>query len=375
MSLRLYCRWDLQQKVWGILDALPMEPQDVPLLDHGIVLHPDQIQMINKAESLKQGEFFKSQGGAKITVDTRAGKQKSPTFGIRLGNVCTWGIISQDETAEEIVALLADAMDLLPIDPYCCHRLIFVSHQNATSNGFNNIPNGRQFIKISVQSYQKIFVGFNVSPADSAGALALTEMGKALSFLLGLLSQSDGGLLIHGALVERNGNGVLMAGRSKVGKTTASGRLPLSWHSLCDDVTLIVRDDLGGYWVHPWPTWSKFRGNGSGGRWMVERAIPLKGIFVLEQGVDEASALGCGQAVCLLSECAKQVTDYLIKELNLSEEEVSAYNLQRFENVCALAKAVPSYQLRLSLNGSFWMEIETALNAVAGEISNSSRNI
>jgi SynChlorMet cassette protein ScmC len=321
--------------------------------------------MINIRENI-----FKIPGGANIIADTIAQKQKFPTLGIRLGNGCTWGIINLDGTGEGIVALLADVMDLLPIDPSCCHRLMFIGNRDATPNGINNTPQ-KQFIKISAQSFQEIIVSFNISPAKSLGALALSNIGMVLSTLLGLLSQRDGGLLIHGALVERNGNGILMAGRSKVGKTTASSRLPHSWHSLCDDMALIVRDDLGGYWVHPWPTWSRFRRNGSGDRWKVERAIPLKGIFVLEQGEDGARALGCGQAACLLLECTKQATNYLIEGLNLSEEEVSAYNLQRFENVCALAKAIPSYLLRLSLNGSFWIEMEIALNGEAKEISNS----
>lgn len=298
-------------------------------------------------------------GGASILFRNRDVNPQFPIFGVRLGNGYRWGIVSQGETAERVVALMADAMDLPPIDYSCCHRLMFVGYRNASPNRLNKIHQS-QFIKVRMQGIQEIFITFIISPGEGKGSL--TEMGKTLSFLLGLLSQRDGGLLIHGALVERNGNGVLMAGRSRVGKTTASNRLPPSWHSLCDDVTLIIRDDLGGYWAHPWPTWSRFKRNGSGGRWKVEGAIPLKGIFILEQGDDGVRALGCGQAVCLLSECAKHVTDYLIKELDLSEEEVNAYNLQRFENVCALTKAIPSYLLNLSLNGFFWKEIESVLN-------------
>ena len=54
-------------------------------------------------------------------------------------------------------------------------------------------------------------------------------------------SEEKGGLLVHGALVEWNGTGVILAGPGGVGKTTASKRLPSTWRSLSDDTALIVK--------------------------------------------------------------------------------------------------------------------------------------
>ena len=45
----------------------------------------------------------------------------------------------------------------------------------------------------------------------------------------------------------------------------------------------------------------------------------------------------------------------------LSTDELRKQRLLRFDNVCALAKAVPSYRLHLSLTGPFWEEIERVL--------------
>ena len=53
----------------------------------------------------------------------------------------------------------------------------------------------------------------------------------------------NGGVMLHGGLatvpLAPGPGGVLLAGRSGVGKSTASRRLPPTWRSLADDVTLV----------------------------------------------------------------------------------------------------------------------------------------
>ncbi|MCG6536914.1 MAG: SynChlorMet cassette protein ScmC, partial [Syntrophales bacterium LBB04] len=111
-------------------------------------------------------------------------------------------------------------------------------------------------------------------------------------------AQANGGILIHGALAERDGMGVILTAPGGTGKTTASKRFPAPWHSLCDDTTLVVLDPQGNYWAHPWPTWSLFQNGQLGGSWDVQRAMPLKGIFLLAQAVeDRVERVGHGQAV------------------------------------------------------------------------------
>jgi hypothetical protein len=92
----------------------------------------------------------------------------------------------------------------------------------------------------------------------------------------------------------------------------------------------------------------------------VQQAVPLRAIFVLEQGKeDRAEPMGPGHAVCLLVELAQQTSRYLQRGMPL--EEIGAFNLQRFENLCALARAVPTYLLHVSPDGTFWEEIGKVL--------------
>ena len=45
----------------------------------------------------------------------------------------------------------------------------------------------------------------------------------------------------------------------------------------------------------------------------------------------------------------------------LGKEETRALHLERFDNLCALARVVPAHLLHISLTGAFWQEIERAL--------------
>ena len=101
--------------------------------------------------------------------------------------------------------------------------------------------------------------------------------------------------------------------------------------------------------------------NGPGGTWNVQHAVPLKGIFFLEQSHEDASKpLRIPQSICLLNESAEQVSWFMPghDEKNALRE----LRLQRFDNICNLAKIIPSYLLRMGSEGTFWQEIERALN-------------
>ena len=181
-----------------------------------------------------------------------------------------------------------------------------------------------------------------------------------LSLVFARAAQGRGGFLIHGALAERDGMGVILTAPGGTGKTTASNRLPAPWRSLCDDTTLVLPDAQGNYWAHPWPTWSRFIDDGPGGTWDVQSAVPLKGIFFLSQALeDRVERVGPGQAVSLLMEGVKQAS--MSMEEGMPDAEHRALNLERFDNLCALARAIPMHVLALSLTGAFWQEIELAL--------------
>jgi hypothetical protein len=46
----------------------------------------------------------------------------------------------------------------------------------------------------------------------------------------------------------------------------------------------------------------------------------------------------------------------------LDKDETRALHLERFNNLCALARAIPGHVLHVSLTGAFWQEIEQALS-------------
>lgn len=172
--------------------------------------------------------------------------------------------------------------------------------------------------------------------------------------------QYSGGLLFHAALIERNGIGLLLAASGNTGKSTCCRRLPGLWNPVCDDETLVVRDDQKRYLVHPLPTWSDYLMKRSERTWNVEAHVPLAAIFFLEQAeADEVVPIGQGQAAILAYRSVTQVCHR--NWMNLNREEVRAYRKKIFDNTSKLARAVPAFKLRVSLKGRFWEEIERVL--------------
>ena len=182
-----------------------------------------------------------------------------------------------------------------------------------------------------------------------------------LASMVARAALARGGLLLHGALAEYRGSGFIMAGPGTIGKSTASSRLPSPWRSLCDDKTLVVRDGMGRFWAHPWPTWSRFADGGPGGSWAVEDAVPLRTIFFLDQSpTDLVEPVSATQATALA--LASEVE--LVREVKFALDDAKAARMLTSGALRAakgLASTVPAYSLKLSLTGRFWEEIERVL--------------
>ncbi len=266
-----------------------------------------------------------------------------------------WEIVAGDEEAASIVSQLGCAMQLrmtsgaieTPHRGNLCRLLVQVDAHTSVAN-----------CHVPLASANDGVVVCNLSPWDPWGFPYVNLL--RLSHVLAREAQARGGVPVHGALAERDGIGVILAAPGGTGKTTASNRLPAPWRSLCDDITLVVRDPQGNYWAHPWPTWSRFLDGGPGGTWDVQSAVPLTGIFFLAQEVeDRVERVGPGQAVSLLVECVRQASMFM--PLGLNKEETRTLHLERFNNLCALARVIPVHVLHISLTGAFWQEIEQAL--------------
>ena len=278
-------------------------------------------------------------------------------YDLALADGSHWGLAAGDEKAKSIVSQLGSAMQLRgtpgAIEPSrhgTLYRLIVQIDAN-TPVVDCYVPSA---------SENKGIVTCILSPSDDWGSPHVNLV--RLSLIFAREAQARGGVLIHGALAERDGMGVILAAPGGTGKTTASNRLQAPWRSLSDDATLVVRDPQGNYWAHPWPTWSRFLEGGAGGSWDVQSAVPLKGIFVLAQAAeDRAERVGPGHAVSMLVECARQASQFM--PIGLFKEEVLALHLERFNNLCALARVIPAHVLHISLTGAFWKEIEQTLTS------------
>jgi hypothetical protein len=266
-----------------------------------------------------------------------------------------WEIAAGDEEAVSIVLQLGCAMQLHPsadaIEPPhhgIVRRLLVSVDANASvADCYTPLPSADNDFAVCV-----------LRPCNHSDGLYIQLM--QISLIIAREAQARGGIIIHGALAERNGIGVILAAPGGTGKTTASDRLPAPWRSLCDDTTLVVRDSQGNYRAHPWPTWSCFLDGGPGGTWDVQSALPVKGIFFLSHAFeDRVESVGSGHAVSMLVECVKQASTFMAR--GLSKEETSALHMEWFNNLCALARVVPAHILHISLTGAFWQEIEQML--------------
>ena len=271
----------------------------------------------------------------------------------------TWNIVAANDRACAIIFALANTM-----------QLKFSSKCFRTRNEYQNCRRISVYVadlrtvstKLDSLALFKVFGKDIICTLDSyLNSENYVFQLMRLSMVISQDAQCFGGVLIHGALAEWNGKGVILAGPSGIGKTTAIKRLPHNWQSFSDDTTLVICDNEGVYWAHPWPTWSAFMFSGPGGCWNVQYAVPLKGIFFLERGnKDSFEPLGTAENICFLNASAEQ-TSWLMP-VYFEKESLRKSRMQRFNNICNLAQTVPSFILQISHSGSFWIEIERAIN-------------
>jgi len=176
-----------------------------------------------------------------------------------------------------------------------------------------------------------------------------------------------GAILVHAALAERTGRGIILAAPGGTGKSTASRRLPSSWNSLCDDTTFLARDNTGKWFAHPWPTWSTFLDGGTGGRWDPSVSVPLEAVFFLVRSETESvETLGRNDGLIRLLKSSSQVSS-LATTMVSDVEQKRQINTRWFENLADVAAKVPMYRLCLSLDGEFWKNLDHVISG-AGDV-------
>jgi SynChlorMet cassette protein ScmC len=195
---------------------------------------------------------------------------------------------------------------------------------------------------------------------ETADFLQVREQMRCALFPVYDLTVRRGGLPLHCALVERDGRGVLLVGRSGVGKSTACRRLPPRWDVLGDDLALAVRRPGGGFAVHPLPTWSAVGPDSEKRAWDIKRGVRLSAIFFLTQAAEDMIIpAGKAMATVILADAAMTIFRSVRVQDQSLEKKLLGGNA--VANAAAMANSVPSYILRLSLTGRFWEKIEPVL--------------
>jgi len=270
-----------------------------------------------------------------------------------LADGSSWSIVGKDKGGADTSRLLAKTMRLHP-SPRTTQKLLILSKPPAADGTAQPIFSEKTLKAIGNSNNMTCQLG----PSDDRVKLVVQLL--EISQIFCCTAEERGGVSIHGALAEKKGNGIILAGRGNVGKTTASRRLPSPWRAHSDDSTLIVLDKTNNYRAHPWPTWSSLTSGDSFQTWDVQFSVPLKAIFILSQSkTDKVQQIGKGQAACLLNEAVDQACWGL--DARLGNKAKQAIRLRRFDNICQMVEAIPAYLLQISKNGSFWEEIDKVL--------------
>ncbi len=289
-------------------------------------------------------------------------------YGFRLSDGQCWEIRPGERTggwADEFARLLGIEPSQGPADKTI--RLERFPHSSGTGDDCVQAPHGcggegwqvrrSPFLEIwRHRAVPQIVCGLH----ETADVLHVREQMRCALFPVYDLTVRRGGLPLHGALVERDGRGVLLVGKSGVGKSTACRRLPPQWNALGDDLALAVRRPGGGFAVHPLPTWSAVGPDAEKRAWDIKRGVHLSAVFFLTQAPeDEILPAGKAVATVVLADAAMKIFDSVRVREQTIEKTLIGGNV--FANAAAMAKSVPTYILRLSLTGRFWEKIEDVL--------------
>lgn len=314
-----------------------------------------------------------------------------PEYCLKLANGDRWRIVATKEThrwAEKFASILRLNNDVSVEDPQIIliksvdggrnfpYKLLSDSGKKLPQSGWISYDNINTIwhhtevhdVIIDVQARQEMRILNDTSRKEYDQAeLAPEELLRDYTSMAMALypvyrrALSSGGFPMHGAFIELNGKGVLLAARGGTGKSTCCRRIPQPWQARSDDEALVVMDSAGHYKVHPFPTWSDLFFNKELRTWNVQHNVPLSAIFFLEQSKnDEVVPIGSGVAAGYTYLYATQ--GYTRSLLGMDHHGQKREKMDLFNNTCKMAKKVPAYMLKVSLTGNFWDEINRVLN-------------
>ncbi len=168
-----------------------------------------------------------------------------------------------------------------------------------------------------------------------------------------------GGNVMHAAMFDLNGKGVLLVAKSGTGKSTCYRRIGGSWQAVADEEVLVLKVD-DRYLMHPMPTWSDFIMRGMDYTRDVLQYTSLSAIFFLEQAPEDAVIpMGPGEAAMKIYTSSEQICHSYYTRMK--PEQMIAFRDGLLDNALEISRRVPSFTLRATLTGRFWEEMEKVL--------------
>ena len=198
--------------------------------------------------------------------------------------------------------------------------------------------------------------GAEVAFSDTATApekLELTRWrGVRKLLFLGLVPRmmSMDCSMVHGALLERDGRGMLLCGPSGIGKSTTAGRMKAEgFKVLADDCFLLRRSAEGKYFARPLPTWSIYLfGKEALAECDARRELSISRIFILGRNAERYTPLDAQTA---LLGCAKAFTDMVQWHIMRYPEPLGGALLDRALAAAErLVRELPCGALQLTLD-------------------------
>lgn len=182
------------------------------------------------------------------------------------------------------------------------------------------------------------------------------------------------------------GSGVLLMGRSGVGKTTLASLASRPWASWADDLTMVAVTGKGAVRAQPWPTWSGLidhatqaegcscppadhpaqaegwanRPADHPARAHVDRTAALRAVLLIEPGgATSLRRLGSAEVVTALLRGAGQAT--IAARVGDRTTDRAGLRTAWLDTACRVASRVPGFHLTVSLDDAPWDVIEQAV--------------
>ncbi|MGO9116669.1 MAG: SynChlorMet cassette protein ScmC [Desulfomonilaceae bacterium] len=295
-------------------------------------------------------------------------------FSLTLVNGLQWQLMALDESVAPWVNKLAAVLNLSVLHNNGSPKFMFVSEESSNYER-SSLLSLTRLIDCAPDlspSWKEQYLGIIrfLRHPDTHDVLCgvrghrpwevqIIQMWTALSPIFDAV-QDSGGLLFHAALAELNGSGVLIVGPSGAGKSTCSRRLSVPWRSLCDDEVLVVRDDRGRYYAHPFPTWQELIHGNSDSSWDVQKYVQVEAIFFLNRsGIDEVTPVTPRKAALWIYKSIQQMRER--HDFSLTKADERDLSLKLFGNACTLATIVPCFTLNVTPCGPFWEKMQNVL--------------